>query len=267
MALIKIGGKEFEVSNEVLTKSIEENAPIEIDSADLSIRTTDEETAFVANIKSASQTAGIEIAVKEARKNLGLDFTGKTVENLIEAVKVKTLQDAQIEPAEQLKTAMKDIDTLKGTIATVTAEKEQIQNQFHGFKTESIVNNTIASLIPENTALPKEDMAILLKNKMKFEVDEMNRVVVRGLDGEVMKNQTTLDPLQPKDVLKTFFDQNPTYLKGASGGAGGSDSAGGSGKLTVEAFIDKKAKEGISHTDPKFMQELEELQKQGLIEG
>ena len=102
---------------------------------------------------------------------------------------------------------------------------------------------------------------------MKFEVDEMNRVVVRGLDGEVMKNQTTLDPLQPKDVLKTFFDQNPTYLKGASGGAGGSDSAGGSGKLTVEAFIDKKAKEGISHTDPKFMQELEELQKQGLIEG
>jgi ribosomal protein L16 Arg81 hydroxylase len=265
MAKIKIGGKEFEVSNEVITKSIEENAEIIIDATDLSIRTAEEETAFVGNLKTTYQTAGVEVAVKEAKRTLGLEFTGRSVDSLIEAVKVKTLEDAKIEPEAKVKELMKDIDTLKATIGTVTAEKEQIQNQFHGFKTESIVNNTIASLIPENTALPKDDMTLLLKSKLKFEVDESNRVIVRGLDGEIMKNATTLDPLQAKDVVTSFFNDNPIYIKGASGGAGGADSGGAGGKITVEAFVEKKAKEGVSHTDPKFLAELQELQKQGLI--
>ena len=121
------------------------------------------------------------------------------------------------------------------------------------------------SLIPENIVLPKEDMMLIAKNKLSFDVDEQNRLLVKK-NGEVLKNPTTLDPIAPKEAIQSFFNENPQYIKSVDGGRGAGDSGSGSGKTTVEQFIEQKAKEGISHTDPKFIQELTELQKQGLIE-
>jgi hypothetical protein len=257
-----IGGREFEVSDEVITKAIEDKTNVTIE-PDLVIRDKTEDEVYATNLRAEAKKAGVEVAVKEMRTSLGLSFEGKTMDNLIDAVKVKTLADANIEPAEQLKSAMKDIDTLKGTISTLTTEKETIGKQFHSFKTDAIVNNTIASLLPENIAVPKDDMILLMKNKMKFEVDETNKVIVKNASGEVMKNATTLEPLQPKDVITTFFNNNPSYVKGAKGGNGGDDETNDTTKMTVEAFMEKKAKEGIGHTDPKFIAELTQLKKDG----
>ena len=260
-----IAGKEIEVADDVLSKAIEDKTDVTIDSDSLVIRSKDEEESYVTNLKNEARTAGVEIAVKEARNTLGLDFTGKTVDNLIEAVKTKTLADAKIEPEAKVAELMKDVDTLKTTISTITAEKEQVQSQFHSFKSESVINNTLSSVIPDNAALPKDDMIILLKSKMKFQVDESNKIVVLGQDGNIMKNPTTLDPLDAKSVVTSFFNDNPTYIKGAGGGAGGDDSGGKGGAMTVEEFIAKKEKEGVSHTSQEFQKELMELQKQGLI--
>lgn len=262
---IVIAGKQFEVSDEQITKAIEDKTELKLDS-DVVIREKDEETKFIENTREEARKIGVEIAVKEARTKLGLNFEGKkTLDNLLDAVTAKTLEDAKIEPEQKVKELQKDIETLKGTIGSITGERDSIKTDFHRFKSDSLVNTTIASMIPENTTLPKDDMILLLKNKMQFEVNESNAIIVKGSNGEVMKNTTTLDPLQPKEVIQSFFDSHPVYLKGASGGAGGGDSADNSGKMTTDQFIEKKAKEGISHTDPKFMNEYESLQKQGLI--
>lgn len=264
MAKIKIGGREFEVSNDVLTKAQEENTPIVLE-GDYVVREKTEEESFVANLKNEAKTAGLEIAIKEQRNALGLEFQGKTMENLIKAVQEKAIQDAKIEPEEKVKNLMKDIETLKSTVQTVTAEKDQLEGSFKSFKMESTVNNTLSSLIPENIVLPKEDMMLIVKNKLAFDVDDQNRLLVKK-NGEVLKNPTTLDPIAPKDAIQSFFNENPQYIKSVDGGRGAGDSGSGSGKTTVEQFMEQKAKEGISHTDPKFIEELTQLQKDGLIE-
>lgn len=261
----KIGGKEFEVSNEDVTKAIEENKEVSID-ADIIIREKAEEETFVNNLKTESKQAGIEIAVKEARTKLGLDFQGKTIDNLIEAHKNKVLEDAKIEPAKQVESLTKDLTTLKATIQTVTAEKEQIEQQFKGYKSESIINSIISSSIPDNVILPKNDMELIVRNKIKLSLDENNNVLALNERGEVLKNPTTLEPLKPNDVISDFFAQNTQYMKGASGGAGGNDSSGGQGKIKLSEFITDQQTKGIAPNSPQFITELEKLQKESAID-
>lgn len=266
---IKINGKEIELTKEVIDgiKEGKEDSVFEVKSDDLVIRTSDEDNAYKTNLIQENKKAGIEIAIKEYRNASGIEFEGKTVESLVEAVKKKAVEEAGKEPDQKLKEALSDNEKLKANIASLMNEKTEISNQFTNFKNESTVNSRILASIPDNTILPKEDVLTIVKAKMRFEMNETGSIVVSNHAGEVFKKKETLDPLSEKEVLNQFFVENPSYLKGASGGAGGDDSKNnGGGKMTVEAFIDKKAKEGVSHTDPKFMQELEQMQKDGLIE-
>lgn len=266
MYKVVIAGREFELTEDQITKAKETNEPIKIEQ-DLVIRAKDEEETFLTNVRAEARRAGVEVSVKEFKEKLGLSFEGKSIDKLVDAVQKKTIEDAKIEPEQKVKELQKDIEILKGSLTQVTTEKDSILNEFKGFKTESIINNTIASLIPEKTAIPKDDMILLIKNKMKFEVDETNKIVVKDIaTGDVMKNPTTLDPLAPKDVLSSFFNQNPTYLQGARGGAGGDDSMPPGTKMTMEAFLEKKKAEGLSHADPKVIAEAEQLMKDGLLE-
>jgi hypothetical protein len=258
MPKIKIGGREFEITSEDLTKDI-----IEI-SDKVIIRTEEEDNAFQNNLKQTAKTAGLEIAIKDARTKLGLNFEGKTIDNLIDAVKQKAVADANIEPTEQLKAKEKDIETLKTTISTLTNEKESAFNQLKSFKNETIVNNSLLSVIPENVVLPKNDVLLILKNKFNFEADENGKILVKK-DGEVIKNTTTLDPIPPKEIITKFFEENPTYLKGVEGGAGGSDSGSNGGKMTVDKYVEQAQKDGKNVNSEEFIKELETKIKDGVV--
>lgn len=275
---IIVAGRELEVSDEVIAKAIEEKTSVTVETPDLVVRTTTEEESFVSNLKNGVQGTAYELARKELFKEMDLDFEGtgahksidKSKEFLkshIAKAKEQALLDAKIEPEKKVAELQKDLETLKGTITTLTTEKESISKQFHSYKSESVINNTLLSVIPENVSLPKDDMLLILKNRMSFQLDETNRINVLGQDGQVMKNPTTLDPLDAKAVVTDFFNQNPTYLKGAGGGGGGSDEPGADGKMTIEQFIAKKEKEGILSGSEAFNTELQSLMKDGKISG
>jgi hypothetical protein len=263
MAKILIGGKSFEIADDKLKEAIEKQTEIAVDDK-VVIRTEDEDTAFQNNLKTAERTAALEIAVKKTRETLGLNFEGKTIEKLVDAVKAKTLEEANIEPNEKLKTLQNDIQTLKGTIQTLSTEKENAFSQLKQFKTETIVSNTLSSLIPKNVILPKSDMEIIIKNKFGFDVDESGNIVVKQ-GNDILKNPTTLDPLAPKDVISKFFEENPTYLKGAGGGSGDGDSGNSGGVMTLEKYVENAQKEGKQINSVEFSREVEQAMKDGKI--
>lgn len=260
-----IGGKSFEITEDKLKDAIENKTDIAIEDKVI-IRTEEEDNAFQTNIKSTERTAALEIAVKTTREKLGLNFQGKTIENLVDAVKAKALEEAKIEPTEQLKALQSDISTLKGTIQTLTSEKENALNTLNQFKIETTVNNTLLSLIPEKVSIPKTDMSILLKNKFEFTQDESGKLIVKQ-DGQVLKNPTTLDPLAPKEVIDQFFTNNPQYLGGggSGGGSGAGDSGSGVSKVSIDDYVAKAEKEGRNVNSPEFIQEVQQKMKDGLI--
>jgi len=264
-----INGKVVEVDNATITDALEKKAEeISITNAPFVIRTTDEDKMFQENLKKDGIQVGTEIGRKELLKKMNLfkEETGvhKSDETTIAALQEwnseqlsKGLADAKIEPNKKVEEHTKDLETLKGTIKTVQQEKEQILNEHKGFKKSTIINSTLSSVIPDNIVLPKSDMMVLLGNKLKVDVDDNGNLFGIGIDGQPLKNPTTLEPLPIKDVVTSFFNDNPHYLKTAQGGAGGSDSGNNGGSAnSYDRFVKEMADKGHGEGSEAFNKEL-----------
>jgi hypothetical protein len=261
MKKVIINGQSFDLTDEMLEKD-----EITLSSDGLIIRTTEDDEKFQNNIKNEAKKAGVEIAVKEARTKLGLEFEGKNIDKLIEAVQSKTLADAKIEPEEKLKNALKDIESLKTINTTLQNEKESDKKSFESFKNDLTIKSVLQKSLPDNLAVPSDDMVLILKNKMTFETLENGSVVVKDSNGEIIKNQNTLDPKPVNEVLSSFFDENKSYLKGTEGGAGGKDSGSGGNKVSIEKFIESQKEKGININSETFNENLNKAVADGLVD-
>jgi citrate lyase gamma subunit len=272
-----INGQTIEVDNETVKGALEsEDSSIEVKAENLVIRSSEDDEKFQNNLKQQSQAIGIEIGRKNILKSLEIEAEGahKSDDKALEALTgyvqssvSKAMEDAKIEPNKKVAELTKDLDTLRNTIKEKENAFSSLQEQFTGYKKNQTINSTLSSLIPDNTVIPKSDMMTILSNKIKVDVDESGKIIALGDDGQPMKDKTTLEPLPIDNVVKGFFDNNPTYLKPVDGGAGGGDSSpGGSGKQSLEQFTERMQKEGIKLNSPEFVEKMNAEIKAGTLE-
>jgi hypothetical protein len=216
---IKIGEKTFELTKE----QIEKGEDVTID-GDFLVRTKDEEERFLDNIKSQTAKAAIEIEVKKMRSDLGLDFQGKSIQNLVEALTEKHKVEFTKEPSELVAQKEKDIELLKGKLKEIEAEKQRIDGEFSGYRNNLKLEKELKSVLPKNLSIPEDDVLMILRSKLNPTVDG-DRVVFKKGD-DILKDPTTLDPLPTDKVIANFFAENKHYLKGSGAGSGGQDEPG-----------------------------------------
>lgn len=259
-----INGKEVEVADEQLKNALEKNEPFTLSNEALIVRSKEEDETFKNNLRNEAKQTGVEVAIKEWRDKLGLDFQGKNMETFTEALKTKVLADAKIEPEEKLKKVLTDLETIKQSNQALLSEKEKLQNEFSGYKNNFLIQSELSKVLPTNTILPQEDVLTILKSKFDFSVTD-GKIEVKA-NGEVLKNPTTLEPIPVKDVLNKFFTENPTYLKPVEGGAGAGDSGAGGTKQTLDKFIEEMQGKGVALNSEQFNKEYEARSKAGLVE-
>lgn len=195
----------------------------------------------ISNLKKEAATAAIEIAVKEQRNALGLEFQGKTIENLVNAIKVKVETDSKIEPEEKYKNLKSDFEKLQSNLV----EKE---NEFTTFKINIEKQNSLAEIkneftkyVPDNTLVSKSTIFVEAKEKgFSFEKED-GRVVIKDAMGNVIKNDSTLSPVSVKEWVTEFVTP---YLPAATGGSGKKDEPGGAKTGSLEAFMKEAEKQG-----------------------
>lgn len=261
---IKIGNKTFEVLKEELDGNPEE---IAIDFKG-TIRTLEEETTFTENIKSISQTAGAEKALRTKADELGLEIQGskRNIDDVFNAYAKKVLEDAKIEPAEQLKKIKQTLEEKESALQNALSKITEKEVEFKTYKNKSILDKELDSYIPDNTILPKDDIKTILKTKLKFDIDDSGNVFVLDASGNVMKDATTANPLGANEVVSGFFKDNQTYLKPVEGGAGGSDSTNKGTKKTIDKFIEEQQAQGIKVNSPEFNEAYAKQVELGLVE-
>lgn len=257
---IKIGNKTFEVSKEALESNPEE---INLDFEGV-LRTSEEETTFIENHKKDARKEGLEIAVKQYREEFG--FEGRSIDKLIDAVKSKTLEEAKIEPTEQLKKIQSTLQEKETALQSALSRVNDKDAEFKSYKNQTKLDQKLDGLIPANTILPKEDIKLILKNKLKFDFDEEGNVLALDAMGNVIKDTTTANPKDAKSVIEAFFQDNQSYLKPIEGGSGGGDSTPGAGKKSIDDFIKEQNDKGIKPNSKEFQDNLAPLVKQGLID-
>ncbi|MGR3221307.1 MAG: hypothetical protein ACUZ8H_16040 [Candidatus Anammoxibacter sp.] len=246
--------KSLKLKEGTLTEAIKSEDEVEVPISELVIRTKEEEESRNTNLKSESRTVGIEMAVKKVRTDLGLEFTGKTAENLAEAVKIKTLEDAKIEPDKKILDLEKDKADLQKNIVGLGQDLEKQKSLFVAEKNTRKIDEQILKSINKETTIPKANILTLFKAEYGTALND-KEVVEISKHGEVLKDKTTLNT---KSIDEIMTDYLTPYLKKAGGGAGEGDDPKNKGKAgTMEAFIETQEKLGNKPGTEKFNREMQ----------
>lgn len=210
---------------------------------DLSTKMFLDKTAYeerIANIKKESATMAIEIAVKEQRNNLGLDFQGKNMDNLVKALKDKFESENKVEPDEKYKSLKTDFDGLQSKYAEKDAEFSNFKTNIEKNAVLNEIKGEFIQNIPDNVLVSKSTIFTEAKEKgFSFEKEE-GKLVIKDAQGNVLKD-ANYSPITIKEWVTTF---STPYLAKVEGGAGGKDETGGDKAGSFDAFMKESERNG-----------------------
>lgn len=239
-----------------LSNALSSEEEVTIELPELIIRTKDENETFVNNLKNEAKAAGVEMAVKEARNNLGLEFEGKTIENLLDAHGKKVVADKKAElgePNKRIEELTADVSKLQNVVKEKDTAYETLQNQIKQTENARKLDTKLMGLIPDNITLKKEQVLTLFKSEYDTSLAEDGENIVIKKDGVQLKNDL-LEPIQPKDLLTTFT--NP-FIKQASGGGGGDDEGASGAPGSYESFAKEMEDQGHKPGSDYFNREMQ----------
>jgi hypothetical protein len=147
---------------------------------------------------------GVEMAVKEAREKLGLEFQGKTIEGLLEAHGKKVLNDAKIEPAQQVQQLTEDLKKVRSEYDSLKDQLTQKEQQAQRAATYSEIYRQIPSL--GEGALPV-DKVVKLMEADGFSFKSENGQIVPYKGEEPVKDKLA-NILAIKDVIQGYAKEN-----------------------------------------------------------
>jgi len=210
------------------------------------IKTKGDHDAFIGNIKKESGAAAVEIAVKKARKDLGLEFEGKTMDNLLKFHGEKVVADANIEPNQKFDNLKKDFEKRGELITEWEGKYSKLEGDWKTEKQGRSINNTLLKSIPDNVSIPKEDILAILKSKHQFRNGEDGFEII-GSDGQPLKNETNRNLVTPGEFMEEFIKPYLKEVQGGGGEGGEGDRAPQAG--SYDAFEKEMEKAGITGAD------------------
>lgn len=226
--------------------------------ADLDIMTKSERETREANLKSTNIEAGKEIAIKELKKATNLEFDGKNPDKFIEQFQAKVLKDANINVDDKIKERDKTIEGLRKNLGDKDNEITSLKTK----ATQAETDSKLLGLLPKERAGILTDQQYLSLIKQEYELTEHEgKPAVKNLKtGDVVKNATTLVPLEPAEVIKTHFT-NAKWVaeEGKSqqgGGRGAGDSKTTGGISNMKQFKEHAASQGWNLNGEKARAEL-----------
>ncbi len=192
----------------------------------LTVLTTDEVTTLKTNEYNKGKGAAVELAVKDAKEKLGLEFQGKTIDGLIKAASEKALADAKLEPNAQITELKGQLETVKATAVTLQNQLAEKDKEITGVK----INGELLKHIPapgdNGPAIAGDDVIALMKaNGYNFELKD--GAVVAMKNGQLVQDNLS-NPVKVSDVVTGFLKEKKLVTDAAAGPAG--RGGGGSGK-------------------------------------
>lgn len=272
---LNINGNSINVDLAALSKAVEDGAEsFDISSDDLVVKSKSDFETLISNTKKEAGDYQVEIGRKEVLKGLGIETEGglhKDLSKSIEAITgytksqiEKAIQESGAEPNGKIKELQSDIEKLQSIISEKDTKIQESINTFNTYKKDQTIKEVYSKYIPENTILPKSDIALILSNKIKLDVNEDGNVFGIGQDGNPIKDEN-LSLMGPDKLIQGFFNDNPSYIKSAEGGKGEGDSSS-SGKMTYSQLVKQQAEKGNNPMSEEFKAELNRLNSEGSID-
>ncbi len=222
--------------------------------------TEEQKNTFGTNRFEEGKRAMSEIKAKEFKTKFGVDMDGKDLDSVVnEIIKVKVKEQAG-DPDKRVETLTQEKETLQGTILKLQEEATKKETEFSSKLFNIGVREQIKGIIPsEGMKVGQDDLTTLFLNGYGVTKDESGRTIVKKGE-EVIKDKTTLEPLELKQVVNTFIDQGNYKIKN---GMGGDDSSGSGGSdipkfKNTNEFMDWAKTNGQNPMSPEAQKVLAE---------
>ena len=256
---ININGEIVEMDQAEVSKAIEtgevkiESDKLIVKSEDNIIYTKEEHDTYTKNLGDAEykkgKTAGEEMTFKAMKNASGYEIEGyKDADTFVSTFKTKVIEEAKIEPNEQLKKKDADIATLQGTITEIKTEFDTFKTGITEKETRGKKDNALTSFIPDEGVIVKKSISMsALKNELSIDVmfDDAGKAQLTK-NGEVIKDPKTLQPIEPKGFIESNLATLGLIKKANGGGGGGDDTGDGKGG-SYEAFVKEMNAKGSEY--------------------
>lgn len=215
---------------EVLQKALTEKDEIELELIPGSFVSDTELETVKATVreegKKEGNTIGYDFAMKDIKKDLGIEIEGKDRKVIIEAARAKILADAKIEPDKKVKELSESLEKLQGTYQSdLTAKNNEIETYkqaLQGFK----IDSDLAGHFPQGlTGIKPAHFTTIAKTEFSFDYEGGQLVAKKN--GAILKDKLE-KPVPVADVLADFARANGWIGapgRGGEGGSGGIDPA------------------------------------------
>lgn len=258
---LKIGEVTLKVNSDELTQGIEKGE-ITVKADDLIVKPKTDYETFLTNVKNEEynngKVKGVEMMIKEAREKHGLTFEGKSMDNFADAYKTKVLEEAKIEPSKKIQELESDKEKLQNMMKEKDLTYTNLLNQQENEKKQNKISTSILKKLPKDGLLiPQDDLLTLIKTKAAFDTEGENIVIKK--DGEVIKNQSTLNPITIEEWLPEIIKP---YIKLPKGGAGGGDESGQNKPGSFAAFNKEMAEKSIKEGSEAYNIEMQKRLKE-----
>lgn len=234
-----------------LLQAIESQEVVKVELPELEVFKKEDYNARIENLKSTFQKQGQDFLIKEAKQKFGLEFEGKSIDTLAEKLRAKALEEAKVEPNEKVKELQSDLEKLRKNLEEKDNLIIQKENEFKQKETKRLIKDTLLSKMNVETTIPKEDVLTILQSK--YEIDVENDNIIFKQNGEVLKNNTTLNP---KTVDELYAEFLPSYAKQPTGGKGEKNETGHRKANSLEMFNEEMQNKGIALNSEAYNKEM-----------
>lgn len=258
---VVFNGQAIELPKETISQGIEKGE-ISITDEKIKLFTDEELSKREKKIESTSynkgKVDGVEIEWKETKRKLGIEIEGKNGDEILNAFKEKVLTDAKIEPSKKISELEQIASQLRTNLQTAEKEKNDLLTNFQNKEKEYKINSLLTTIIPDNAVsetFTKNDVSALFKaNGYAIDIQEGKEVAL--FNGEIVKDEKTLEPLPVKNVMDKFVIEKGFIKK--DDGRGEKDKTKDQIKAgSLEAFIKEMEAKGIKHNTEPFIKEMQ----------
>jgi hypothetical protein len=210
---------------EVLQKALNEKDEITIEFVDGRFVTDTDldevKKKVFADGKKEGQTIGYDFAMKDLKKDFGIDIEGKDRETIVKTINDTILSKAKIEPNKKITELETSLSNLQKQYETdLTLKTKEIETYKNNLKTVSIVSE-LQKNTPEIKGLNVNQFMTLARSEFEFDFDENNSLIAKKA-GQPIKDKMER-PIPVKDILTDFATQNGWF---GSPGRGGNNQNG-----------------------------------------
>jgi len=167
--------------------------------------------------KKEGHTIGYDFAMKDFKKDAGLEIEGKDRKLILDALQKKIIADAKIEPDKKIQELNTSLENLRSQYnADLGAKDSEITNLNGKLRTIKI-DSDLSVRVPDGlNGLNTNQFMMLAKSEFNFDYDDSGNLVAKKGDS-ILKDKME-KPIPVNEILNDFAIQNNWITKNGRGG-------------------------------------------------